>query len=250
MSSFKRKGAAKTPTLPSYLGTRPSPASASTTITSTGIPSLDDILGGGLPLSCSMLILAPDLHSSYGSLVQKYFVAEGLACGHRVIVVDSDPEEFVRDIMWYPKGYTATDSLKDGGSGGGNGADSDDEEQTKGQDQKIKIAWRYEQMKQFQTSVKSSSLYTRTALYDRGSPSAFRGSLSPGKWEHPYQNLYTVVGFPILGKPFEPESHVLLIFSPVITAEASNSLCIYWLASAHLQRDLGWRRLASEARMA
>lgn len=154
MSSFKRKGAVRTPGLPSYPGTRPSFASSSTIITSTGIPSLDDILGGGLPLSCSILVLAPDLHSSYGSLVQKYFVAEGLACGHRLVVVDSDPEDFVRDIMWYPKSYMTPKSKNDGES-----ADSDDEEQTKGQDQKIKIAWRYEQMKQFQTSVKSPSLY-------------------------------------------------------------------------------------------
>jgi elongator complex protein 4 len=106
-----------------------------------------------------MLILAPDLHSSYGSLVQKYFVAEGLACGHRVLVVDSDPEGFVRDIMWYPKSYTTSKSKNGVNSGNGNDADSDDEEETKGQDQKIKIAWRYEQMKQFQTSVEASSLY-------------------------------------------------------------------------------------------
>ncbi|KAF9454884.1 PAXNEB-domain-containing protein [Macrolepiota fuliginosa MF-IS2] len=156
MSSFKRKGATKAPTLPSYPGTRPSPASSSTIITSTGIPSLDDILGGGLPLSCSMLILAPDLHSSYGSLVQKYFVAEGLASGHRVVVVDSDPGGFARDIMWYPKGSAISTSK--GGSGISDiGAESDDERMD-GQDQKIKIAWRYEQMKQFQTSVKASSL--------------------------------------------------------------------------------------------
>jgi elongator complex protein 4 len=157
MSSFKKKGGAKTPAFHSYPGTKPSPASSSTIITSTGIPSLDDILGGGLPLSCSMLILAPDLHSSYGSLVQKYFVAEGLASGHRVIVVDSDPEGFVHDIMWYPKSYATVESSSSRGTR--NGLDSEDEEKTKDKDQKIKIAWRYEQMKQFQTSVESPSLY-------------------------------------------------------------------------------------------
>jgi len=98
-----------------------------------------------------MLVLAPDFHSSYGSLVQKYFIAEGLACGHRVVIVDSDPEDFVRDVMWYPKGYMTPES-RDGCSR----VPDSDEEETRAQDQKIKIAWRYEQMKQFQTSVKSA----------------------------------------------------------------------------------------------
>lgn len=154
MSSFKRKGAVKTPALPSYPGTRPSPASFSTTLTSTGIPSLDDILGGGLPLSCSMLVLAPDSHSSYGSLVQKYFIAEGLASGHRVAVVDSDPDDLARDIMWYPKSSTISVSSNDG-------VQSDGDEQVGVQDQNIKIAWRYKQMKQFQTSP---SLYVSSAI--------------------------------------------------------------------------------------
>ncbi len=151
MSSFKRKTAVKTPTLSLYAGTRPSPASPPTILTSTGIPSLDDILGGGIPLSCSMLVLAPDLHSSYGSLVQKYFVAEGLASGHRVVIVDSDPDDFVRDIMWYPKNSTTHVPSNDG-------VQSDDDGQMGGQES-IKIAWRYKQMKQFQTSIKASSLY-------------------------------------------------------------------------------------------
>lgn len=125
-----------------------------------------------------MLILAPDLHSSYGSLVQKYFVAEGLASGHRVVVVDSDPRNFVRDIMWYPKGSTT--AAPKGGSSVGDGAESDDDEQSKGPDQKIKIAWRYEQMKQFQTSVKASSLYVSPVI-----------DLGQGVAERPGSSVYT-----------------------------------------------------------
>lgn len=132
MSSFKRKGSSKSAqTLP---GTRPSPTSPSTTITSVGIPSLDDILGGGLPLSCSLLTLAPDPHTSYGELVQKYFVAQGLASGQTVLIVDDNPDDFVRDVMWIPP--------------------SGEEDKEDGElDQSIKIAWRYADMKQFQTTV-------------------------------------------------------------------------------------------------
>ncbi|GLB36340.1 putative PAXNEB protein [Lyophyllum shimeji] len=150
MSSFKRKGSVKQ--APVYPGTRPSPATPLTLITSTGIPSLDDILGGGLPLSCSLLIAAPDLHSSYGDLVQKYSIAQGLSCGHRVCVVDENAEAFVKDIMWLPRSRQgATTELT---------VDEDEDKPRPQDDQKIKIAWRYEQMKPFQTTVSASSYST------------------------------------------------------------------------------------------
>ena len=100
LSAFKRRTTSKQPPLPS--GTRPSPGSPATTITSTGIPSLDDILGGGLPLSCTLLALAPDVHSAYGELVVKYFAAQGLACGQRVCIVDTRPDSFLSECMWVP----------------------------------------------------------------------------------------------------------------------------------------------------
>ncbi|KAG6850811.1 hypothetical protein H0H93_008114 [Arthromyces matolae] len=141
MSSFKRKGSAKhAPVLP---GTRPSPASSQTIVTSTGISSLDDILGGGLPLSCSMLVAAPDLHSSYGDLVNKYFIAQGLVSRHRLLVVDDDAASFVRDIMWTPTGSSPAPDLHQDG----------DEIVERGDHQGIKIAWRYEGLKPFQTTV-------------------------------------------------------------------------------------------------
>ncbi|KAH9004410.1 hypothetical protein EDB86DRAFT_3210211 [Lactarius hatsudake] len=66
MSTFRRKTSAKPVDLLS--GTRASSFSSHTVFTSSGIASLDDILGGGLPLSCSLLVIAPDTHSSYGEL--------------------------------------------------------------------------------------------------------------------------------------------------------------------------------------
>uniref|UniRef100_A0A8H7Y5H6 Elongator complex protein 4 n=1 Tax=Psilocybe cubensis TaxID=181762 RepID=A0A8H7Y5H6_PSICU len=143
MSSFKRKATGKQ-TLTVYPGTRISPASNLSLITSTGISSLDDILGGGLPLTCSLVFGAPDIHSSYGDLIQKYFVAQGLGNGHRVCVVGEDAEKFVRDIMWFPKAQELQRA-----------AESDDDDKPANQDEKVKIAWRYEKMKQFQTTVGS-----------------------------------------------------------------------------------------------
>ncbi|OBZ79091.1 Elongator complex protein 4 [Grifola frondosa] len=129
--------------------TRASPGSISTIITSTGIPSLDDILGGGLPLSCSLLVLAPDAHSAYGELVLKYFAAQGLACGQKLCVIEDNAEGFLSECMWMP-GVTPT-------AVSFTHVDDEEDEKTNEQDTKIKIAWRYEQMKQFQTTVPTSN---------------------------------------------------------------------------------------------
>ncbi|KAI6136793.1 PAXNEB-domain-containing protein [Pisolithus sp. B1] len=131
-------------------GTRISPSSASTVLVSTGIPSLDDVLGGGLPLSCSSVILAPDNHSAYGELVQKYFVSQGIACGQQVCIVDDDGLFFARGCMWTSVGSSATSSVVNNEEDDGRSAQSDE---------RIKIAWRYEKMKMFQTTVPSGSSY-------------------------------------------------------------------------------------------
>ncbi|KAK0198657.1 PAXNEB-domain-containing protein [Armillaria mellea] len=149
MSSFKKKVSSKHIALP---GTRLSPGSTSTIITSTGIPSLDDLLGGGLPLSCSLLVQTSDPHSSYGELVQKYFIAQGLATRQNVCIISEDALNLVKGCMWLPNSqYNSTEPVNTINL-------NDDEDTGQSTDEKIKIAWRYEQMKQFQTTVPSSSL--------------------------------------------------------------------------------------------
>ncbi|KAF8649842.1 hypothetical protein AX16_005605 [Volvariella volvacea WC 439] len=157
MSSFKRRVASKQPT--AHPGTRTSPSSPTTTIISTGIPSLDDVLGGGLPLSCLQLAIAPDPHTSYGELVQKYFVSQGLVCGQAVHIVDPLASDFVRDIMWIPKGnQDGSNSVpSDPVDRGHETEDNEEDEAAREQDQKIKIAWRYEQMKLFKTTITTSN---------------------------------------------------------------------------------------------
>jgi PAXNEB protein len=147
MSTFKRKASPKT--VEPLAGTRTSPFSPSTVLTSSGIASLDDILGGGLPLSCSLLVVAPDIHSSYGELVQKYFSSQGLASGQKVCVIDDDPGRFVSECMWHTSG-TLSPSLTVTTGDDGNETDHDTG---------VEIAWRYEHLKQFQTTVSASRLY-------------------------------------------------------------------------------------------
>lgn len=104
---------------------------------------MDDILGGGLPLSCSLLVIAPDTHSSYGELVQKFFISQGLASGQKVCVIDDEPDRFVSGCMWHSNG-TSSPSMTTG---------EDDGNETHHEVAKVEIAWRYEHLKPFQTGV-------------------------------------------------------------------------------------------------
>lgn len=98
-----------------------------------------------MPLSCSLVVLAPDAYSAYGELVQKYFVAQGIASGHKVCIVHEDALSFAKECMWTPTS-SSNDPIA-----------MLDEGETVQSREKIKIAWRYEQMKKFETTV--SSLY-------------------------------------------------------------------------------------------
>jgi elongator complex protein 4 len=95
-------------------------------------------------------------------LVQQYYVAEGLACGHHVCVIDSEADDFMKDLLWYPKSALQDKGLSGQVPSGGDG-DPEDEDQVQ-TDTKVKIAWRYEQMKQFQTTVSSPISYVFSSI--------------------------------------------------------------------------------------
>lgn len=158
MSSFKRKTSSH---VSNPNGTRAIPGPVSTFVTSTGVPSLDDILGGGLPLTCSLLVLASDLHTAYGELIQKYFIAQGLASSQTVCVLDDNAEQFVSECMWMPGQGTPAQNMEQPTN---KQAEAEEDESSMNHDAKIKIAWRYEQMKQFQTTVSSAYQYVVSLL--------------------------------------------------------------------------------------
>ena len=80
--------------------------------------------------------------------MQKYFISQGLVSGQDVIVIHHQPQEFVEGCMWMP-----------GAPSSARADDEDGDVKAEGGDGKIKIAWRYEQMKQFQTTVAFSNQY-------------------------------------------------------------------------------------------
>ncbi|EJT99882.1 hypothetical protein DACRYDRAFT_37064, partial [Dacryopinax primogenitus] len=85
MSAFKRR--LPTSAQQNLPGVRLCALSPFHPIMSTGVPSLDDVLGGGLPLSTSLLVQCPDSYSAWTLLVQKYFISQGLRSGHDICLV-------------------------------------------------------------------------------------------------------------------------------------------------------------------
>ncbi|KAJ9118229.1 hypothetical protein QFC22_004136 [Naganishia vaughanmartiniae] len=159
-------------------GTIPSPSAPSLALISTGIPSFDDILGGGQPVGSILTVLAPDEHSAWSRLVERYWIAQGLAAGQDVLVIggsttDDDSsngkrnielEDLVAGCMWLDEGVkksmtrqvvpepapAQTNSVPDDPDSDAEGLDEEHSNRTK-------IAWRYENMKKFQTTVSGNN---------------------------------------------------------------------------------------------
>ncbi|XP_070813621.1 elongator complex protein 4 isoform X2 [Pituophis catenifer annectens] len=90
-TSFQRKvpdgGGGRLAVLP---GTRPSVRHGQLLV-SSGVPSLDSVLGGGLAIG-TLLLIEEDVYGVYSSLLFKNFLAEGVVCGHNLFIA-SDKEE-------------------------------------------------------------------------------------------------------------------------------------------------------------
>jgi elongator complex protein 4 len=160
-SVFTRRAPSNNTPLPA--GTAPSPSASALPILSTGIPSLDDILGSGQPLSSILSVLAPDAQSAWGKLIARYYIAEGLALGQDVIVVGGndkeDLEELVKGCMWMEesaKRVAVMDAnAKDPGNADGDDSDAEGLADDLDSGNRTRIAWRYDNMKKFETSVSS-----------------------------------------------------------------------------------------------
>ncbi|KPV72135.1 uncharacterized protein RHOBADRAFT_39591 [Rhodotorula graminis WP1] len=126
MSSFRRRTAVQP-----LGGTRPSPYNAAPLV-STGLTSLDDLVGGGLPLSTSLLVEC-DAPTSYADLVLRYWVAQGLECGQDTLVVasalDGGPGGIVEALMGVDGGARTAQAQAAQAAGSREDALEDEEEQ-------------------------------------------------------------------------------------------------------------------------
>ena len=107
-------------------------------VTSTGAASLDSLLGGhgGIALGNSILLEETGT-TDYTGLLLRYYAAEGVVQGHDVIVVGMN-EAWGRELPGLAK---VQEGVKEG------------HEEEK---EKMKIAWRYEGLGEFQGSALAS----------------------------------------------------------------------------------------------
>lgn len=95
ISSFQKKGKTKVVSLP---GTRPS-IHNSQLLLSSGIPSLDYLIGGGLPVG-TILLIEQDKYDVYSKLFLKYYLAEGVMNNHMLMLasLDRPPKVIMEDL--------------------------------------------------------------------------------------------------------------------------------------------------------
>lgn len=128
------------PALPeSNPGIRPSPDDGRPT-TSTGTPSLDNLLAGhaGLPMG-KILLIEENGTTDFAGALLRYYAAEGVVQEQKVHVVGV-PEQWGRSL---PGLIGIAESLEDKRS-------------DKRKDEKMKIAWRYERLGQFGAGIAGS----------------------------------------------------------------------------------------------
>ncbi|KAJ2004334.1 Elongator subunit elp4 [Coemansia thaxteri] len=134
MSSFRKRVPATLPKPPP--GTRVNPHSAQLLV-STGVPALDDVLGGGLPVG-GVLLVEQDRQTGYSNTLLSYFASQAVAAGHRLCIVDADRE--INPVCQLPGWANVSQSAKEPSIAGPKSQSS-----TKG-DETMQIAWRYQNL--------------------------------------------------------------------------------------------------------
>ncbi|KAI9208473.1 Elongator complex protein 4, partial [Polychytrium aggregatum] len=111
---------------------------------STGCPSLDDVLGGGLPIG-SVILIKEDRYTGYSDILLKYFLAQGIVARHPIFLATADEngtETFRKGLMGVSEGKGGEDDAvltsRDGEIKNAPSLQASDG------DSKLKIAWRYQ----------------------------------------------------------------------------------------------------------
>ncbi|XP_045124335.1 elongator complex protein 4-like [Portunus trituberculatus] len=138
VSSFHKRGKARVVSIP---GARPS-VHNSQLLLSTGMPSLDHLLGGGLPVG-SILLVEQDRHDVYSKLFLKYYLAEGVMSGHMLTLasLDESPQTLMATLP------ASTDREVD-------------EDSATTTDQQMTIAWRYQSQSAPPASLASANRFS------------------------------------------------------------------------------------------
>ncbi|XP_052372074.1 elongator complex protein 4 isoform X1 [Oncorhynchus keta] len=144
-TSFQKKSRSKLVSIP---GTRPSIQNGQL-IVSTGVTSLDYVIGGGLAVG-TLLLIEEDRYDSYSRMLLKYFLAEGVVCGHELYVASAldHPNDILQELPAPILDDIASPKTED------QAKSCDPESQDA-----MKIAWRYQNLPKVQTALASSSRF-------------------------------------------------------------------------------------------
>ncbi|XDV18739.1 hypothetical protein PO909_024371 [Leuciscus waleckii] len=138
-TSFQKKTRGKLVSIP---GTRPSVQNGQLLL-SSGVSSLDYVIGGGLAVG-TLLLVEEDRYDSYSRMLLKYFLAEGVVCGHELFLASArdHPDEIMQELP---------SPIMDEVASQGQPQPSDPENPDT-----MKIAWRYQNQPRVQTALASS----------------------------------------------------------------------------------------------
>ncbi|XP_054260100.1 elongator complex protein 4-like [Macrosteles quadrilineatus] len=119
---------------------------------SSGVLSLDSLIGGGLPLG-SIFLIEEDEFGVFSKYLAKYFLAEGIACKHCLYIasIDCDTRQLVKDLP-SPVEFSVSSRSSD--------QNADD----------LKIAWRYRDTPMVQSSPSLSGAPVFGHNFDLTSP--------------------------------------------------------------------------------
>ncbi|KAK7913676.1 hypothetical protein WMY93_013887 [Mugilogobius chulae] len=147
LTSFQKKTRSKLLSIP---GTRPSVQNGQLLV-STGVTSLDFLLGGGLAVG-AVLLIEEDRYDSYSRMILKYFLAEGVVCQHELFFgsAQDSPDDILQELpspimddVAIPKPVEHTRLS----------AEPQDRVDA------MKIAWRYQNLPKVQSTLTSSSRF-------------------------------------------------------------------------------------------
>ncbi|XP_067257435.1 elongator complex protein 4 isoform X1 [Chanodichthys erythropterus] len=142
-TSFQKKTRSKLVSIP---GTRPSVQNGQLLL-SSGVSSLDYVIGGGLAVG-TLILVEEDRYDSYSRMLLKYFLAEGVVCGHELFLASArdHPDEIMQELP-----SPIVDDVASLKIGEGQPQPSDPENADT-----MKIAWRYQNQPRVQTALASS----------------------------------------------------------------------------------------------
>ncbi|KAM3877185.1 elongator complex protein 4 [Diretmus argenteus] len=146
-TSFQKKTRSKLVSIP---GTRPSVQNGQL-IVSTGVTSLDYLIGGGLAVG-TLLLIEEDRYGSYSRMILKYFLAEGVVCQHELFVASAqdNPDDILQELPSPILDDIAIHKPVERQILSCGPQDSQDA---------MKIAWRYQNLPKVQTALASSSRF-------------------------------------------------------------------------------------------